>query len=333
MSSDLTRFRPHSAPSSHLLYVYETLSHGENLTSLDEDTIIPMFLHLLFSCGGLNRPQIKEKFVSIDFDFIDQPADLVQEGAYDWVHPYLFLYIASMIPKNPSESLMKFQKNKEKGLINSLKIKGYEPEPLSFQVKSDVLASLQNIVNYHSDLLSYTFDIFLGFCNPNARTSVYPYAYELVGQVQYANMTSVQMIEDYLLVPKHPCLADMHVSGSLGEYNKFKKEAQSYYHDAWIYVALLNKELWTKFSRSRAHKRLRIISCMFAAEEIPTFENIIVDGTTISTFKAEPYYKDIFDAYCTKAQGLVQGQSQYLVESEVDSVRRNAQKWTTRTAL
>jgi hypothetical protein len=214
----------------------------ENLTKLTPDNIIPMFLHMFFYVAAKTLDSLHSTYTAIKFEFIPQPEEEVQSEEFNRLTPYLFVYMAGLVIKNATDSLMVYQSNREKGLeraafsINLIINEGHYVVPkLALQALSDFMAS-------NTDILSDTFKTVLGLSNSNNRTAVYAYAHELRGELAYANMNGIEIIENFLLGERHPCLSDPSILAMIQQYEAFKLRAIGAHGlNNWKYVAILDK--------------------------------------------------------------------------------------------
>lgn len=308
--------------------VYEPMSACENLAVLSANTIVPTYLHMLLSCMGIDAAMATQRFRALNFVVSAQPT--AQDPTYDDALPFVFCYLTSLIPKNPTDSLQTHLRQKEKGLLTAIENINLLGTPGNYVVPNDALSSLQKFMNEHTDVLKVSFETFLGIHNVNARHIAQSYSHELIANLEYANMNSVMIIEEHIISARHLCLSDTIVQGCLHEYNKFKGRAQFLYGKHWKLVALLDKDLWNDYSRSRAHKRFRIISTIFASEEVNTYDGIMIDGTSIASYKSMPYYARIFNGYRQDRQELVSSGAGLFGQREVALIHNRANRYDLR---
>lgn len=323
----MSRYQPVINSAKVEVVVYDNVSACENLTLYNMNSIIPTFLHFLFSLNAMSVEAANKKFHAINFTVAQQPPHEQQDANYDEALPFVFLYICSLIPKNPTESLTRHLSKKEIGLMRYYEELNLLPTAGNYILPNDALEVLQKFINRHSDLMTFTYETFLGIANPEARHIAYAYSYELLPSLDYANMNSVMIIEEFLVAEQHPCLVDAAIAGSLIEYNKFKRSAKNLHGVNWKMMALLRKDLWSVFSRTHAHKRLRIIATMFASEEVHTFDGIFIDEISIASYKSQPYYSRIFNAYGSTRQKFHQVPNNIYGRREVELIMNRANRY------
>lgn len=326
--STVSRFRPQIALGRLPVNVYNPLSFSYDLTLLTPANIIPVFMGLYIYMAGLNTVTFEAKFRDLNLITVAQPGPSVQNNAFDIGAPYVFVYLASLIPKNPTTSLTRFLRNKEIGLRRALTRIGLIPVAGNYVVPNLALVELQDFMSAHTNLMGHIFEVFLGYCNNDEQTQLLSYATELVGEMRYANMSSVQLIEDYLLTPNHPCLADRSVVSDIKKYETFRKGMiETWGEDDWVFSALLNKDKWLAYARTKSHLRLRIISGMFASDEHHTFDRLQVSGNAISFYKGTGFYGKIYNTYKLTAQGRIQGQNEFVSSRDAEEIQQRAARW------
>lgn len=308
---------------------YTTFGFCEHLCDMNADTLIPAFMALLFLCTTLTIQTAPSMFRSINFVPRELPDNLKDTHNSAGIYPFAFLFLASLIPKNPSESLLAFMKQRQVGLIRALNLNDMFPAEGMFLVTLDALKGLQLFMSHNTDVLSLTFNAVIGYAQPTSRTRVFSYAYELIGQLRYAGMNGVQMIEEHLLETSHVCLSDTSISSNVKQYLKFKKEAIRRFGEYWIYTAVLDKEMWNNYSRTTSFKKLRIIATMFASDEMHTLNNLAIDGLSIANHKSTPPYSTIYHTYSKLAEGKIQSSNMFIGDNVFQMIKGKIDQWET----
>lgn len=323
----MAQFQPAVNNSSIQVDVYEPMAACADLSALTPDSIVPTFLHMLFACSNLDIDSANSKFRSIEFVATPQPTTLAQDTTYDTSLAHVFVYIASLIPKNATATLTKHLAMKELGIIRAIQELNLIGQPGKYQIDMGALASLQDFMNRHTDVMSLTFETFLGITNVRARHVAYSYAQELLPALYYSNMISVKIIEESLLAVNHPCLVNGIVRGALTEYYSFKRMAQTKYGIHWRMCALLDKDSWNIFSRTRSHIRLYVIAAMFGSDEISSYESITIEGNKVSHYKTnDPYFSKIYSTYGNNSQSFTHFSGPFS-KSEASIIRKRANKY------
>merc|ERR1712238_76796 len=123
--------------------------------------IIPVFFHFLFTLSSLDETSAAAKFRALRFTVVPQPGGEVQDTAYNEALPMVFLYLASLLAKNPTDSLTRHLERKQLGLMGEYEALNLLPTENNYIVDNDTLVAFQQFMSRNTDVLSFTFEIFL----------------------------------------------------------------------------------------------------------------------------------------------------------------------------
>jgi len=274
---------------------------------LELDNIVSVFLTMMIMCSPSDGVYFDRRFSLYNINRTDLNAGDSQDASYDCLLPIVYVHIASLIPKNPTLSLMNHQRSRFPGINRAAEPLGLQLTANNYTISNAALRSLQSFLSSNTDILGEVFRTYLGYCVDNSRTIAFAYAMELLPNLKYGNMQGVRVIEDDILATNHTVLADATVATYYRHYLAFKGQVASRYGlELFPMVALLNKDMWMNYSRQKMALELRKICTMMATEANQTFNNIEINGQRVGDLKENPPYSHIWETYKSEGYELLQ---------------------------
>jgi len=304
------------------LYNETTFHYCEDLSLLDPDNIVSVFLTMMIMCSPSDGRYFDRRFSLYNISRTDLNAGDSQDVKYDCLLPIIYVHIASLVPKNPTASLITHQKSRFPGIDRAAIPLGLQLTADNYIISNAALASLQSFLSSNTDILGEVFRTYLGYCVADNRTTAYAYAMELLPNLKYGNMQGVRVVEENIMATNHSVLADSTVSTYYRHYLAFKGQVVAKYGlGLFPMVALLNKDIWMDYSRQKMALELRKICTMMASETNPTFNNIEINGQRVSDLKEHSPYSHIWETY--KSEGYERLQVNDYHKNGISQVLRN----------
>jgi len=282
------------------VYIYESASLSESISHLTQETIIPFMLYLMMKFGGMTPDFMRSTYRDLNFIFVPQPLNERKESTYDIMDVYIFCYLITSIPRNHTNKFMTYQGNKAEGILRQAGVMAVPMTKEDLIVRAEVLTCACVFFNRHDRLLSKGFQILLAIGTSKDAFAGTEYAGQVLGAARYSNMIGIKIIEETLVERESDLLMDKMINSYMKKYNRFKKEAKSLYGRNWVFTAILNKPLWSEYSRNDHFKELWIHASIIAFLNDDSYGTMTVKKHDIAHYAIQPRYINRIKPYNRK---------------------------------
>jgi hypothetical protein len=275
------------------VFVYTNPSVSESLSSLTDESIIPVFIYLTMLFGGISMEQLSAEFRELGFDFMEQPDAERTDPNYDKLDPFTFAYLVTAIPRNHTDAFMNYQRNKSKGLVRQADVAGLLLLEDDSIINVEALRYAADFFKRHHRLYSRALTILLGMANPLLPNPATDFAVQMLTSVEYGNMVGVKIIEETLIQPNHPIMTDIQVQGYLRYYLTFKRNAKRAHGNRdWIYTALLDRARWLNYSKNDHFIQLWIFAAAIAYSDHRSYGTMMIKRHSVQAYSVQDKYKN-----------------------------------------
>lgn len=301
-------------------------SASSDIQNLTDTQFLSFYLYLYMKFARVTQEYMIATYRSLNFNFSPPYSLPSNNPLYDDLDPYLFCYMTTLIPRNHTSSFQKYQRNKVKGIVRMGEELGLVMISDSYMVDNEVLVSVRDFMDRHLSIYSASFELLLGFANPNLDGPVMSFALEVLRSVEYAYLTGVKIIQEYIIEPNSLILQQNEIKSYIRLYNSFYQMAYNRYGDNWIFVGILDRNLWNKYSRKTAMKELYKVAMCIGSLTHSSFLSSTIDGKTVAIISRHPKYANLINMHQT-IESIVLPGAEYTEQDRAD-IQARMRSWS-----
>lgn len=289
-----------------------------NVDSWNVNNCVSNLMGIYFQQARDTQESVKSKCRTVEVIFSPQPADEVQDSTFDAAAPYIFCFVLTSSLKNYTAGFQSYLLNKVKGLVRAVERTGMvmtaDEADLSHLIPSgEVLNTLRDFFDHHPIVLKILIQHLLALANPHEDVvgPVTTYATEALTSIEYIYMTGVKLIEEYLIQPRHTVCMNPTVAAYLTYYYDYKRQVTETYRNNWLYSAVLDRDTWRNYSRTKSFKELWMISAIIAGVDEESYNDIIINNIRVGVAAGKPKYRRLIGRFQKAGDNMATGGSMY----------------------
>lgn len=311
-----------------LMEVYLNPSCCESVENWTANSCLANLMGIYFQQVSDSREVLQSRCRTVKIIFSSQPFEEAQDPTFNDAAPYIFCFVLTSSLKNYSAGFQSYLLNKVKGLVRSIERTGMviaaDEANLTHLVPSgEVLGTLRDFFDNHPIVLQILVEHLLALANPNEDVvgPVTTYATEALTSIEYVYMTGVKLIEEYLIEPRHPVCMSPDISSYLAKYHNYIQQMKDTYKNNWLYSAVLDKEAWRIYSRTRGFKELWMVSAIIAGSDVASYNDIVIDGVRVGQAAGKLKYRKLIGRFQAAGDQMAMGGGIY-GDREADFISR-----------